>query len=155
MNKKSLKYKIARQIIHLRIYVILIFTFITLYFIGVIKDMKFQTTLQDFYPQKHPFIKVHNRLSEIFGGLNQVSIALKVKEGDIFNKTFLEKVISLTEELYLTEGVNPSRIISLASRHIKHVVANKEGFFVYRLLRDVPQSLEEMQILKERINSAL
>ncbi len=39
---------------------------------------------------------------------------------------FLEKVISLTEDLYLLEDVNISRVNSIASRHIKHVIANAD-----------------------------
>ena len=150
MDKESRVYKLARTIIHLRIYVILSGIIISLFFINVLKDIKIETHLEDFLPQKHPFIKVQHKLTEIFGGLNQVSIALKTKKGDIFNKDFLEKVIFLTEDLYLLEDVNPSRVISLASRHIKHVTANEEGFFVERLLRDVP-SKDKIMELKERI----
>ncbi|OQX86542.1 MAG: hypothetical protein B6D55_05870 [Candidatus Omnitrophica bacterium 4484_70.2] len=150
MDKESRVYKLARTIIHLRIYVILSGIIISLFFINVLKDIKIETHLEDFLPQKHPFIKVQHKLTEIFGGLNQVSIALKTKKGDIFNKDFLAKVISLTDDLYLLENVNPSRVISLASRHIKHVTANEEGFFVERLLRDVP-SKDEIEELKERI----
>ena len=151
MDKESRLYKLARTIIHLRIYVILSGIIISLFFINVLKDIKIETHLEDFLPQKHPFIKVQHKLTEIFGGLNQVSIALKTKKGDIFNKDFLAKVISLTDDLYLLENVNPSRVISLASRHIKHVTANEEGFFVERLLREVPHKDEEMKKLKERI----
>jgi len=150
MDKESRVYKLARTIIHLRIYVILSGIIISLFFINVLKDIKIETHLEDFLPQKHPFIKVQHKLTEIFGGLNQVSIALETKKGDIFNKDFLEKVIFLTDDLYLLEDVNPSRVISLASRHIKHVTANEEGFFVERLLRDIP-SKDEIKELKERI----
>ena len=80
-------------------------------------------------PQRHPFVQVQNRLTDIFGGLNQVSIALAVKKGDIFTENFMEKLISLTEDLYLLEDVNIARVNSIASRHVKHVVANEEGFF--------------------------
>jgi len=150
MDKDLRLYKLARTIIHLRIYVILSGIIISLFFINVLKDIKIETHLEDFLPQRHPFIKVQHKLTEIFGGLNQVSIALERKKGDIFNKDFLEKVISLTEDLYLLENVNPSRVISLASRHIKHVTANEEGFFVERLLRDAP-SEDKIEELKERI----
>jgi len=150
MDKESRLYKLARTIIHLRIYVILLGIIISLFFINVLKDIKIETHLEDFLPQKHPFIKVQHKLTEIFGGLNQVSIALETKRGDIFNKDFLEKIIFLTDELYLLENVNPSRVISLASRHIKHVTANEEGFFVERLLREVP-SEDKIEELKERI----
>ena len=147
------KYRLARKIIHLRIYIILICVAISLFFISVLKDIKIETHLQDFLPQKHPFVKVQNRLTDIFGGLNQVSIALEVKEGDIFNREFLEKLISLTEDLYVLEGVNISRVQSIASRHIKHVTANEEGFFVQRLLRIPPSTPQAMKEFKKKVLS--
>lgn len=149
--KTSWQYKLARKIVHLRIYIIIIFLVITGFFISILKDIRVETHLEDFLPQKHPFIKVQHRLTDVFGGLNQVSLALRVKKGDIFNKKFIDKVVSLTEDLYLIEGVNIARVNSIASRHIKHVVANAQGFFVKRLLRDVPEDKEGMEELKRRI----
>lgn len=145
------KYRLARKIIHFRIYVILICVAMSVFFISVLKDIKIETHLEDFLPQKHPFVQVQNKLTDIFGGLNQVSLALKVKDGDIFNEKFLDKVISLTEDLYVLEGVNISRVNSIASRHVKHVIANEEGFFVERLLRLPPQTKEEMQEFKNKV----
>lgn len=147
------KHKLARKIIHFRIYVILACIVISVFFISILKDIRIETHLEDFFPQKHPFIKVQHKLTEIFGGLNQISIALETKEKDIFTKDFLEKVISLTEDLYLLEGVNISRINSIASRHIKHVTANEEGFFVERLLRLPPETPEKMDGFKKRVVS--
>ncbi|NQU19329.1 MMPL family transporter [bacterium] len=115
------------------------------------KDIRIETRLEDFLPQRHPFIKVQHRLTDIFGGLNQVSVSLEVEKGDIFDGDFLEKVISLTEDLYLLEGVNISRINSIASRHIKHIVVNKEGFFVERLLRLPPKTEKAMEELKTKV----
>lgn len=143
--------KFARQIIHLRIYIILICVILSVFFISVLKDIRIETRLEDFLPQRHPFIKVQHRLTDIFGGLNQVSVSLEVEKGDIFDGDFLEKVISLTEDLYLLEGVNISRINSIASRHIKHIVVNKEGFFVERLLRLPPKTEKAMEELKTKV----
>lgn len=145
------KYRLARTIVHLRIYVILVFTVVTIFFLDVLKDLKIEARLQDFLPQKHPFIKVQRKLTDTFGGLNQVSLALAVNDGDIFTGRFLEKIVNITEDLYLLEGVNISRVNSIASRHVKQVTANEEGFFVERLLRTPPQTNQEMLALKENI----
>jgi len=145
------RFKLSRTIIHLRIYVFLVCVVISLFFVSVLKDIEVETRLEDFMPQKHPFIQVQNSLTDVFGGLNQVSVALKVKKGDIFTEEFIEKVISMTEDLTLLENVNLARVNSIASRHIKHVVANEEGFFVERLLRLPPKNEEEKSALKQRI----
>ena len=147
----SWQYKFSRRVVHLRIYVILFCLAVTAFFIGVLKDIKVETHLKDFLPQRHPFIEVQNRLTDVFGGLNQVSLALNVKKGDIFNKRFLDKVVSITEDLYLLDGVNIARVNSIASRHIKHVTANEQGFFVERLLRAPPADGKAMAKLRKNI----
>ncbi|MCD6093607.1 MAG: MMPL family transporter [Candidatus Omnitrophica bacterium] len=151
MDTQDLKYRIARGIIHLRVYIILIFILISLFFLSVVRNIKVETNLKDFLPQRHHFIQVQNKLTEIFGGLNQVSIAIETKKKDIFNKDFLNKVISITEDLYLVDGVNPSRVTSLASRHTKYVRVTKEGFFVERLLREVPRTVRDMEKFKREV----
>ncbi|MFC1704113.1 RND family transporter [Candidatus Omnitrophota bacterium] len=147
------KLKLARQIIHFRIYVILVCVAVSVFFISVLKDIEVETHLEDFIPQNHPFVKVQHQLTDIFGGLNQVSLALEVREGTIFNREFLDKVIYLTEDLCLLEDVNISRINSIASRHVKHVIANEEGFFVQRLLRLPPENEQEMAALRTKVVS--
>ena len=147
------RYKFAQKVVQLRVFVILACVVISIFFVGVLKDIKIETHLDDFLPQKHPFIKVQNKLTDIFGGLNQVSFSLEVVEGTIFNKDFLEKLIYLTEDLYLLEDVNFSRINSLASRHLKHVIANEEGFFVERLLRLPPKNEQEMEEFRIKVVS--
>ena len=147
------RYKFARKVVQLRVVIIFACVAISIFFIGVLKDIKIETHLEDFLPQKHPFIKVQNKLTDIFGGLNQVSFSLAVEEGTIFNKDFLEKIIYLTEDLYLLDDVNISRINSLASRHLKHVIANEEGFFVERLLRLPPKNKQEMEEFRIKVVS--
>ncbi|MBD3263852.1 MAG: MMPL family transporter [Candidatus Omnitrophica bacterium] len=141
----------ARKIIHLRIYVIICFLAISAFFVSVLKDIEVETRLQDFLPQKHPFLQVQHKLTDVFGGLSQVSLALEVKEGTIFDKDFLEKVVCLTEDLYLLDKINISRINSIASRHTKHVTVTEEGFFVERLLRYPPRSEEEMNEFRLKV----
>jgi len=147
----SWQYRLARKIIHFRIYIVLTFIVITVFFISVLQDIKVETHLEDFLPQRHPFIGVQHQLIETFGGLNQVSIAFESKKGTILEKEFLGKIISATEDLTLLENVNLARINSIASRHVKHVVANEEGFFVERLLRIPPDTTEGMARLEQRI----
>ena len=64
---------------------------ITAFFVYQLKDISFNTNLGDFYPLKHPYLKVQNQLNEIFGGLNQVAIAIEVKNGTILNPVTLKK----------------------------------------------------------------
>ena len=124
---------------------------ITAFFIYQLKDISFNTNLGDFYPLKHPYLKVQNQLNEIFGGLNQVAIAIEVKDGTILNPVTLKKVWEITRKLYLTRGINTGRVMSLSARKVKHVEANEEGFNTFRLMHDPPRTGEEIRLLRERI----
>jgi predicted RND superfamily exporter protein len=124
---------------------------ISLFFAYQLKNLSFRTNLGDFYPLKHPYLKIQNRLNEIFGGLNQVSIAIEVKKGTILNLVTLDKVWQITNDLYLTEGINAARVVSLSARKVKHVEANEEGFITEWLMHDPPKNPQEIEILKQRI----
>ena len=143
--------KFANAVIKYRLLFIAIFICVSLFFLYVIKDINFETNIDDFYPQRHPNLDVQNKLTDIFGGLNQVSIAIAVKDGDILNAETLGKVIRITNELYLMDGINAGRITSLSARKIKFTRANEEGFFVERVLRNVPKNDLQMMSLRDKI----
>jgi hypothetical protein len=124
---------------------------ISLFFGYQLKTLSFNTNLGDFYPLKHPYLVIQNKLNKVFGGLNQVSLAIEVKEGTILNSQTLEKVWQITNQLYLTDGINAGRVVSLSARKIKHIEANEEGFVTQWLMHDPSKGQQEIDILKERI----
>ena len=150
---ESFSLRFARSVVRFRPIFIIVFLAITIFFLFVLKDIRVDTRLGDFVPKRHPFIKVQKKLTEVFGGLNQVSIAIEVKDGEIFNKGTLDKVIRITRDLYLTDGINAGRISSLSARKVKHTTATEEGFRVERMLRDAPATPDGMELLKERIKN--
>lgn len=142
---------LARLVIRYRFFFTVLPLLVTVFFIFILKDLTIQSSVQDFIPQKHPFVEVNNQLMKVFGGLNQVSIALEPKSGDIFQTPLLEKVVRITNQLYYLEGVNIGRIVSLSARKIKRVEGTEEGFKVTHLMREAPNTPEEMKFLKQSI----
>jgi len=124
---------------------------VSLFFAYQLKNLSFRTNLGDFCPLKHPYLKIQNRLNEIFGGLNQVSLAIEVKDGTILNSVTLDKVWQITNQLYLTDGINAGRVVSLSARKVKHIEANAEGFTTQWLMHDPPKEAQEIEVLKQRI----
>jgi predicted RND superfamily exporter protein len=124
---------------------------ISLFFGYQLKNLSFNTNLGDFYPLRHPYLTIQNKLIEIFGGLNQVSIAIEVKKGEMLNPVTLDKVWQITNDLYLTEGINAGRVVSLSARKVKHVEANEEGFKTEWLMHDPPKTAQEIEVLKTHI----
>jgi predicted RND superfamily exporter protein len=53
--------------------------------------------------------------------------------------------------LYLTEGINAGRVVSLSARKVKYVQANEEGFVTQWLMHDPPKTPQEIEALKTRI----
>ncbi len=143
--------RIADKIIRYRAALLIFCILLTLYFISKLNDLRLRANLSDFAPLNHPYMKVQQKLMDIFGGLHQVSIAVVVRQGDIFNYDTLNKVVLITRQLYLLPGVNPGRIVSLSARKIKHVTAYNEGFTVQRLMREAPTDAAGMQALKDAI----
>jgi predicted RND superfamily exporter protein len=142
---------IAYFVVKKRVVFISLFIILTLFFAYRLRYLSFQTSLSDFIPKEHPFVKVQDKLTQAFGGLNQVSLAIEVKNGTILNRETLGKVIRISEALYLMDGINANRLTSLSARKIKMVTADEEGFKTERVLRDVPQTEAQMARLKEKI----
>ncbi|MEA3328770.1 MAG: MMPL family transporter [Candidatus Omnitrophota bacterium] len=138
----------SRFVIKFRWLFIILCLITTVFFINTLKNLSFQTNLGDFAPQKHPYMLVQNELTRIFGGLNQVSIAIERKEGDIFNYQTLSKVDRITRKLYLMDGINAGRVVSLSARKVKNVIATPEGFISDYLMRYPPQTREGLAKLR-------
>src|SRR4030043_1498305 len=108
-------------------------------------------------PYDHPYLKLHARFSEVFGsGMSGVAIAIKAKNGDIFNERFLTKLQKMTDEVELWDEVYRSLTVSIASRPAKIVKALKKGEKKIDSVMwpNVPKNSEEMMELKKNIFSS-
>ncbi len=119
-----MKTRLAEFVIRHRVFFAVFPVLVSLIAVVPLRKLRIETSLGEFVPERHPYILVQKKLEEIFGGLNQVSIVLKVRTGDIFTTEVLRKVYDLTEELYFTEGVNIARINGLAARKMRKVQAD-------------------------------
>ncbi|WP_341317575.1 MMPL family transporter [Paraburkholderia sp. IMGN_8] len=120
-------------------------------------QVSMKTDLDDLMPRTHPYIGIHERFKQSFGGSNIVSIMLEVKQGDIFKKTTLEKIQKVTRELQHVNGVNQYQIVSLASKKIKDIRGSTDGIeFVPLMWPDVPKSEQDIASLRNAVmNSPL
>jgi len=148
--------KLSDFIIEKRIWIVIIISFITLFFIYTIKDLKIYTKFADLLPQKHEYIKLHNRIRSQFGGANTVVMILQVREGDIFNPTTLQKLRGITDELYLIPAVDRFKIMSIAVNMMVDMVVTSGGFDFQPLMwPDIPQTQDELEKLRERVYGSI
>lgn len=111
-----------------------------------------KTVFADMLPSSHPYVKVHEKFADTFGGSNMVTIMVEAKDGDIFDPALLQKVQTLTFKLREVSAVNPFQIISLASKKLKEVRASTDAIETHPLMwPDVPKSAAELQELRDAV----
>lgn len=137
--------KISRWIMEHRYLVLGIILIVTLFFAGQMRKIVIKTELSDLYPRNHPFIKIHDKYKDQLGSPFKVFVMLKVKDGSIYNRETLEKVIRITDELDAIPGVNHNQIYSIASRKLKKIKVTEDAILTEDLMREVPASLEEFK----------
>ena len=119
-----------------------------------ITKMAFYTQFMDLFPANHPYVKIHKKYMEYFGGANVATLVLEVKEGDIYNKDTLEKMIRIQEMVERINGVNPFQSFSLASPRVQKSSAIAGGIAMERVMKEVPTNNADMFNLKARVFSS-
>lgn len=146
--------KLAEAIVKKRWIFLILISLLTAFFFYEFLRLPMRTRFGDLLPQKHPFIKVHNRIRNIFGGANQVLIMVQVRKGDIFNPDTLEKVKWITRELEGIPGVDPYKIRSIAISKMKDFKFTSGTLSITPLMYpNVPQDAKEMQELRDKVYS--
>jgi predicted RND superfamily exporter protein len=115
-----------------------------------------EVILQDMLPYDHPYLKLHNRFSEVFGsGGSTVAIALKAEKGDIFNQAFLAKLQKMTNEVLMWDEVIRSLTVSMATRSVKVVKTLKKGEINIEPIMwpNIPKTPRDMDELKKNVFS--
>ncbi|SPD74136.1 putative Exporters of the RND superfamily [uncultured Desulfobacterium sp.] len=137
--------KIATWVIRQRHITLCIIILITAFFVYQIKNMMIRTELSDLYPSNHPFIKIHNKYKDQLGSPFKVFMMLSVKDGDIYNRETLEKVIRITDGLDAIPGVNHNQVYSIASRKIKKTKVTEDSVQSENLMPKVPDSMDDFR----------
>ncbi len=143
---------LAQWIVKNRFPVLITTVLLTLLFGYFAFKIQMYTAFSDLLPKDHPYIRVHNKFSKVFGGANLVLLSVEVKEGDIFNTRTLEKIKKLTELLELTPGASNYQIFSIARQKVKDVRATSWGIEVQPVMwPDVPRTPEGIEQLRNAV----
>ncbi len=144
--------KIAGFIIKIRIPILIGLILMTLFFAYSISRVKINTRLDDLLPQQHPYVKLHNKFRELFGGANIIFIKLSVKDGDIFNPVTLEKIKQISDKVILVPGADRYKVISITQSKIKDFKATDWGLEIKPLIGPViPKTKEKLEYLKKAV----
>ncbi len=116
-----------------------------------ITKMAFFTQFMELFPANHPYVQMHKKFMDYFGGANVATLVVEVKDGDIYNQETLQKMVRIQEAVELIPGVNPYQIFSIASPRVMVTAEIAGGFSMARLMRDVPTNEGEMFDLKAKV----
>lgn len=146
--------RFAEIVVSNRVMILVAMALVTLVFLYQGTQLTFRTNFDDLLPQKHPFIQVHNKVRDIFGGANQIIIMVQVRQGDIFNQDTLSRVQWIHNELQRIPGADPYKIRSIACSKMKDFQFSSGTMSITPLMfPDIPADDQEMQELMDKVYS--
>lgn len=144
--------RFAAYCIEKRMPVVIVIGLLTLFFGFEAAGIQVKTIFEDLAPTSHPYVKIHEKFKDTFGGANIVTFMVEAEQGDIFQLNVLKKVQELTQGLNKIDAVNTFQIISLAGKKLKEVKASTEGIeskpYMYP---DLPKDQEAIDHLKDAV----
>ena len=120
-QSKAALYRIGAQLIQWRIPILIITGIFTAFMAYKMLGMEMSTAFNDLLPYRHPFVQVHFKFADQFGGANNVNVMLKVDKGDVFTKEMLKKIYDMTQAMDRVAGVNHDQIASIGHRTTRYL----------------------------------
>ncbi|MHA7834426.1 MAG: hypothetical protein ACX94A_08100 [Algiphilus sp.] len=78
-------------------------------------------------PKEHPYMDTFLDYYDEFGGANRILVAIRNKEGDIYQPDFMEKLRKLTDDVFFIPGVQRERVSSMFTPNILYVEVQPTG----------------------------
>ena len=100
---------------------------ITVFFAFQLPSVRMASDFADLLPQEHEYIKTHNKISETFGGANNIIVAIKAKKGTIFTNDTLNRIYRITQSIDALTGINHNLVSSLTHRNTRKIWLNEYG----------------------------
>jgi len=104
-------------------------------------------------PADHPFIVVDRKIRDAFGGRNTVMVGIVPKEGDVWRPEILRVVRDFTLAALRLDGIMAHSVVSLAAPSVRHVEDSGGSLSVDYLMREVPETPEEIATLRARVEA--
>lgn len=109
---------------------VLLFCALTTVFLGYqASKIQINADFEDMIPQSHPFIVNFFNYRDSLSGLgNSLRIVVETREGDIFDKDYLEVVREVNDRLYLRTGVDRAWMKSVWTPATRWTEITEEGY---------------------------
>ncbi len=107
--------------------VIVLFVIITTVLLYCASQLRVDAGFTKLLPMQHEYMQTFGEHQQEFGGANRILIALMVKEGDIFNKPFFDRLAAITDEVFFIPGVDRTRVTSLFTPNVRFTEVVEDG----------------------------
>jgi predicted RND superfamily exporter protein len=114
--------------------------------------VKIATRFENFFPSNHPDTLLYRQFHIHYGGAQTLAVMLRVKHGDIFNYSTLQKIQDITRKVNILPGVDHNEIFSLASYRVAFAKALPGAIITtcYMYPR-IPQNRQELEELRHNV----
>ncbi len=152
-SESSVFRRYAQWLIAHRVLVGLAILGVTVFLVSRIGILQFDSNVELFAPQTHPYVVTTHLVEQVFGGKNVVVIGITPKQGDVYQPEVLAKIKRIQDGVeQLPEAVRHN-ILSFAARKVKTIKGGAEGMEVRPMMESVPQTPQDIAKLKSAVAS--
>jgi predicted RND superfamily exporter protein len=120
---------------------------------GGIAKLESDFNVERSLPENHPFIEIDRKIRAEFGGRNTIIVGIIVREGDVWRPEVLSVVRDVTLDALKLPGIMAHAVVSLAAPSVRHVEDAGGSLTIDYLMREVPQTPEDVALLRARLES--
>lgn len=107
---------------------LILFTLITLLLGAMASQLRVQAAFTKMIPLNHPYMATFLKYQGDFGGANKVLVAVKNRQGQIYDRGFMDTLRKVTEEVFYVRGVERSTVTSLFTSNVRFTEVVEDGF---------------------------
>ncbi len=105
-----------------------LFVLITVGLLWSATNLKVDAGFQKMIPLKHDYMQTFTEYQKTFGGANRILLALRQKQGDIYNPEFFRALKGVTDEVFFIPGVDRATVTSLFTPNVRFIEVVEDGF---------------------------
>lgn len=135
--------------------VVILFSIVTLVLGYQATKIQLDASFTKNIPLNHEYMKTYMKHSADFGGANGIYISVCDRDGNIFNKEFLNALKGVHDQLFFIPGINRTLVKSLYSPSTRYIEVVEDGFSGGPVIpADFKANAADLAVVKENIEKA-
>lgn len=118
-----------------------------------IRHLRTEFSVEASLPANHPFVRIDQTIRKQFGGRRTLMLGVVPKTGDVWRPDVLATVRDVTLAGLRLDDVIAQNVVSLAAPGVRHVEDRDGAIVSDYLMRDPPETPEEIAALRARVES--